>query len=536
MPRLRLPVAVAFVAVLASAGCSPSAETDAAQSPTPGEVPVTDCSELPAAIAAAVQTYVDSFADAEAQAVTAEASTGQEDFATATARLRTRGEELGCDPEQTAAGLNEELALLSGGTPVQDAVLATFLADPLGTVNPADPAAVDIEVSSTNELTAAVSLAGSGSTIRVAPGTYVVGEPLVVLRPMRIVGAGSGDTVIRSIAPDAAVIVDAGGDVGLDGLTVQHDVSSPASVVVVTAGGYDLRDVAISGARTTESGAGGFGLILRPTQRLIGPGGTTSSVVGVELADNAGGGVLVAADARPTLRDITVSQSGGCGLCFVEDSGGDATGIAISQVRVGLRTDDSANPQVTELVVRDAEAGIAATGSSAASIRGAELVSSQIGVEVVDDASPDIDGLAVRSSSDIGVRAGDRSTLTVADLTIGGATPVGVAAVDSAAVDLSGATVGSEGEASIVASSSARLSGRDLLLRSARIGLQADADAELDVETVDSDGTEAAALLGGQTTGVLGISCAGTSPVVLAAQAGVEISAEPSCSVLDRRD
>jgi hypothetical protein len=524
-----------LVPALALAGCSAASDDETASSPTQAPQTVESCDELPMRIADAVQAYVDSFADVEPESVDSLARTGLDDFRSETEDLRSLGEQLGCDPEAVAAGLRDELTRVTGGTPVQDAVLATFLADPLGTVDPSDPAPVDVEVSSTNGLVTAVAVAGSGSTIRLTPGTYVLGEPLVVLRPLRLVGAGRVDTVLRSIAPGAAVLVDADGDVALESLTVEHDGPSAASVIVVTGGGYEFRDLRVSGAVTTDSGAGGFGVILRPSTPPLRQTGTTATMSDVDVVDNAGGGVFVAGDSVPRISQATITDSQGCGLCFVESAGADASSITIVDVDVGVRVDDDAGPTISGLTVRGAQAGVAATGSGTPRITDAALAGNRIAVEVVDSAAPTLSDVTIRRSTNLGLRLADQARAMLSDVTIAGGTPVGMAAVDDARLDVDGMTIRTQGEASAVVASSATLSGEGLDVSSARIGLQADATSTLALSDVTGSGEEAAALIGGESSGSLGMTCTGSSPIVLTERTSVSVATDPSCTVLDRR-
>lgn len=535
MRRTRLAT-YAVAAGLLLAGCTWAERSEPRASSEPAPLTVASCAQLPEAIAGAVQTYVDAFANVDAADLPQAPSAALAVLREATTELRARGDELGCDTEKLTGQIRAELALLTGGTPVQDAVLATFLADPLGTVDPSDPAPVQVEVTTTDELLTAVALAGSGSTIRLAAGTYELTQPLVVLRPVTIVGAGPTRTQLRSSAAEVGVLLDSDGDVSLRGLTVEHRGAQPASGVLVTGGGFELSDLVVTGARSTADGAGGFGVILRSTPSALRSTGSTASVTDVSVSDNQGGGVFVGAGTAPTMSELTIDSSGGCGLCFVEDSGGTVDDAVIRDAGVGVRTDDRAAPVLSDVTVRRSRAAVAATGDSAPVLRGSLLTAHETGVEVIGRARPEIIDVNLRRSTEVGIRAADDVEPTLRQVSLDGNAPAGLAVVDDARVDARDLTVSTRGEASIVVSGSATLSAAELAVSRARIGLQADRSAVLQVDSATATGTDAAVLLAGAARGSLRVACVDDAVVILTDVAAVDVSTDTSCPVVDRRD
>lgn len=526
-----------LVSALALTGCT-SPEDGASPTPSPtAQAAVTSCDELPGRIADAVQAYVDSFADVEAEEVTAQASSGLEGFRSATAELRARGEELGCDPDEIAAALPDELAALSGGTPVQDAVLATLVADPLGTVDPSDPRPVDIEVSTTADLTAALSLAGSGSTIRIASGEYVIGEPLVALRPVTLVGAGIEQTVLRSIAPGAGLLIDADGDVTVRDLELRHEGAAAASVAIVTSGGYSFENLRLTGGTAADSGAGGFGLILRTASNPVRADGSLQQVTGVELSGHDGGGIFVGGDAAPQMADITVTRSDGCGLCFVEDSGGTVETVLVRGVPIGVRVDDAAAPQLSELRIRNASIGVALTGTGSPSIRQSRVIGARTGFEVVGSGSPSLVNLTVTDSVDIALRLADATRASVSDVIIDGATTVGIGVADQASPALSASAITTTGDVGVIWAGDSAGTADELTVTGSRLGLQVSDSAAPVVSdvTVRSVG-EASMLASGASSGrVTRLACPADAPVALIDDATTQVRQSPTCVIADAR-
>jgi hypothetical protein len=537
MPRLRTWTPALLALVIGASGCTSAADPQSSATATPAAVVVASCDDLPRAIAQAVQTYVDGFADVEADAVPAASASGLQDFRATSADLRSRGEELGCDPEGLAAALREELASLRGGSPVQDAVLATLVADPLGTIDPADPSPVDIEVSTVEDLVAALSLAGSGSTISIAPGTYVVAQPLVALRPVTLVGGGVEKTILRSSAAGAALLIDADGDVAVRDLSLEHDGSASASVVIVTGGGYELDNLQLAGATAAENGAGGFALVLRTSPGLLRASGSMSSVSDVVAEENDGGGIFVGSDASPTLRAVSVSDSGGCGLCFVETSAGEVTASSVTDVPIGVRVDDAAAPELSGLEIRNVSLGVALTGTGSPSITGSRVTGARTGFEVVGSGSPSLTDTTVSDSVDIAVRLAGATTAAVSDLKVDGSTAVGIGIADEASPALSASAITTTGDVGVIWAANSGGTAVGLTVSGSRLGLQLSDSAAPVVRdvTVRSVG-EASLLASGASSGrITRLVCPADAPVALTDDTTTQVRQSPTCAIADAR-
>lgn len=517
------------VLALSLSACSPGSP------PTPGPTTTQHgepCTLLAVGIVDAVQEYVDSFAGATAEGIPAGVTARQGDFAAVTAELRAEAEELGCDPGALAADIREELDRLSGGSPVQDAIAAAFRAGPLGTADPSDLGAVQLTVATSEELVAALAVAGSGSVIRLAAGEFRVVEPLVMLRPVTLVGAGRGRTVITSTAAEGALVLSTDGDAVLRDLTVAG--GSGASVVLVAGGGYVLDRVGIEGAP-----GGGYGIVLRPSSGPLLASGTRRELTDVEVRGTPGGGVVVAGSETPTLRGITVEDTAGCGLCWIESGAGRAEDVTITGAQVGVRVDDDAAPLVRGAGISGSQVGIAFTGRGAPRITGAAVIGGATGIQVTGDGAGSVEDTTVADASEVGVRVSDAARVVLTGVTVTGPSPVGIALVGESRPSISGVGVRTEGEVGLIWAESAAGSATGLLVSGPRLAVQLSDDASPTFEGVTVETATAGALLAnGRSAGqVAGLTCStgDGALVALAEDTTTAVTGTTGCEILDER-
>ena len=526
------------------AGCQtadPSATTDSGSTSL---APAATCAELAVRIVDAVQDYVDSFATSDASAVTGLVTAGQGDFAAVTEELRARGEELACDPEDLAAGIREELGRLVGGTPVQDAIAATFRSGPLGTSDPSDPGAVQVTVRTAEELVAALAVVGSGSTIRLLPGDFVLSAPLVALRPVTLVGAGDGTvpgeaaSTITSTAAEGALVVATDGDMVVRDLHLVHSGTTAASVILVAGGGYLFERVQVSGG-VTESGAGGYGIVLRPSTGPLTAAGETQVLRDVVVSGSPAGGVVVAGSQEPTMTGVTVTGTDGCGLCWVESSGGRASASTVTGTQVGVRIDDAAAPSVSDVTVSATQVGIGFTGTGAPRLTANTLTGNATGIQVTGDGAAVFSGNAVADSIDVGIRISGPARATFTDTAVSGATRVGVAVVGNAAPTITGGRVATTGEVGLIWAESARGRATGVTVAGSRLALQLSDDSAPTIERFTVESASVGSLLANGRSGgtVSGLACSpgDGAAVALAEQTTVALTGSAGCQVVDER-
>lgn len=407
--RCTVPLlAVAVLVAGCSDGTSPASGSTSAAStgaPTPG-----DCTELAAAIADTVQRYVDQFAGLSSDELLGPAAPRSEvNLGAEAERLGAHGEGLGCERDMLDELIAAELGRLRGEGAAAEAVAAAFRDQLLDAADPSLRPPEERRVASERGLATALATLGPGSTIVLDAGEYHFNEPLVILRPIALVGAGRDDTRIVSSASDAAIVYLGEGELRLEDLAVAHEGRGPAAVVVVREGSYRMRGIRVAGGRATSEGAGGFGLVLRSTDpREATPG--RRQLEDTEVVDNGGGGIAVAGADRPAIGSSVIRDNGRCGVCYVERAGGTLRATLLAANDVGVRIDEDAAPTVAANEIEDsAEAGIQVVGTSAATIRGNVVAGeTPVGILAADQATPEVVGNELANDGENGlVYAGD---------------------------------------------------------------------------------------------------------------------------------
>lgn len=444
-----LAVVLGAVLGLVSGGCE---STDAPTSPgtaptgTPtaavpaSSTPPGTCSELAAAVVDTLQDYLDQFAGRDPSAL-GQPAAGSEpsDLQAEARRLGRRAEQLGCDPDTYQRRLAEELERLEGEGPAAAAVGATFRSQLLGGPDPSDPPPVRRRVGSGDELVAAVAAAGSGSTILLRPGTFRLTEPLVLLRPISLRGAGRGATRLVSTAPGAAVLVLAPGRTALEDLTVRHEGTETASVVVVRAGAARLASVRITGGTAPADTPGGFGLVLRSTPSTPTGADRSATVVTDSLvAGNRAGGIAIAGSEAPTVHSTTVRDNGGCGVCYLQRAAGILVDSRLEANGVGVELAGRAGPTLrANTVAGSGEVGILYTRRAAGRAVDNAVSGSRLGIQIAGHARPELDGNRITDIGEAAVVVAGSGRGTVTGTACPDA-PAGIVLLDDAAPALDG--------------------------------------------------------------------------------------------------
>lgn len=537
-------VRLGILALLATAcqGSGDVAPSDAPSSPGDGSPlavdEVTDCPGLATVLVDELQRYVDSFSGVTAEGITEAASALQVELSQAASAIRERADELDCDTDTMAPLIRTELDRLEGGNPVQDAIAATFRSDPLGRFSPADRPAATLVVSNTEELETALATAGSGSTLQLAGGTFELDRPLVVLRPVTIEGADAGGTTLRSSAAGAAIVLATDGDTRLTDVTIAHVGDEPASVLVVSSGGYELDGVRIEGARADDTGGGGFGAVLRPQATLL-PAGSSQSVRDSVFRDNETGGIVVAGQQAPTIADIEVSGSSGCGVCWLESGAGTLTDATVRGTETGLRIEGQAAPTIVRATVEDAETGVAVLGTADPELRDSTLTGNTTGISVTGSGSPAIGANEIVDSAEVGVRLAGTSTAALEDNQVTGDGPAGIAVTEQAEPEISGGEVAVAGEVGILWGDEAAGTASDVTVTGPRVGVQVGDDAAptLTGLRIEDAGDVALFATGGSSGSLRDVRCDDTDSAIVALleDTTVDVAGLDGCRLADER-
>lgn len=528
----RASAGVALVLALASCTAPTPAPTPTASDPTAAlaSARATACGGVAQAVVDTLQAYVDSFAGLEAAQLPGAATTRATSLEQEATRLRADAVAKGCSGAGFVELVRAELGRLRGATPVQEAVAATFRADPLGTLDPSDAGAREVDVTTAAQLVEAVAKAGAGSVIRLAAGTYRLEAPLVLLRPVTLQGAGREATTVTSPAAGATLVLATTGDARVTGLTLAHTGERAASVALVAGGGYDFSGVGFTGARSS-SGAGGFGLVLRPGDNALEAAAPVRRLADVAASDNAGGGIVVAGREAPTITGASVTGTPGCAVCYVEDATGSLTGLTVSDAGVAVRIDQRAAPRLAGVRSTGAEVGLALSGSGTVSVTDAEFTGGAIGVQATGSGEVRLSATQVRDSREVGVRLSGTTRAGFEAFTATGVIPVGVAVVAQARAEFAGGAVTTTGDAGVVLGDGAGVVLARTAVTGARLGVQAGGTASLEVTDATATGRDAAVLAGGTTTGSLrALRCDG-GRVLLREATKLTVASSPTCKV-----
>lgn len=470
------------------AGCSADPQTEAAreQATAERENRFRDCLELADDITATLQSYLDQFApDGAVDGSIGAQPQSTADLQTAADTFRRRRVALGCGVHEFRVLLDVALEDLDGSGPLARAIeaqLRNVVFPPIG------PAA-DVTVEPGDDLAAAVHGAHPDVTVRLAPGRHELDEPLLLLRPATLVGAGSDRTTIVSGAPGAVVVHLGQETFSADGIRFLHEGDEEASVVVLSNGSYRLDDVTVEGGVGGADGAG-WGLVLGSGQDRV--ENRVEDARGLVLLDNAVGGMAVV-DRNPTITDVVATGNTGCGVCFLGAAGGTLDQVEVRDNDIGLSIGGDSAPSVSALT---------ADGNRAS------------GVIANDRAETRLDGATITSNGALGVRVQDAATLTITEATIAGHGEVGVLVEADGTLELTEGSV-SEVPAGVAVRGAAAATVSDVVV---------------------SGVEEANVVFGGTSTGSVGeLTCAeGVPGVVLLEQTSVEVL-DATCPVFDQR-
>ncbi|WP_437738532.1 right-handed parallel beta-helix repeat-containing protein [Sorangium sp. So ce1335] len=272
-------------------------------------------------------------------------------------------------------------------------------------------------------LAAALELAAEGGTIALAEGTY--DEPLVVTRPLAIVGACASRVKLRGVTslsdPPATVAVLRAGEVTLRGVEIGGD---GAGVVATDGSAVALERVHIKGAAHVGVLAG-RGARISVAQSWI--EGTRSGAAGDGAGALASGGVL-------SVKESAVTGNHGAGVAAHQAG---ATAVVVGSLVEGTLPSE---------LHRDGQ-GIVVRDGAEASIEASAIVGNRLsGVFTMTGASATLSGVLVEGtipglhdlSFGIGVHASAGSRVAIDASAIVGNAAIGVAVIGEGAA----ATVG----------------------------------------------------------------------------------------------
>lgn len=477
--------------VLFVTACSPSG-------PSPEEVAESEaaerrfvaCGGLAEDVTETVQQYVDQFAPVEESADgELNASVPPPDaLDEAAAGFQRRRVALGCKPREFQLQMQRALDELEAVGPVGRAVVAE-VRDRL--LERSGPAAM-VTVAPGDDLAEAVHDAGPGAVVRLEPGRHELAEPLALLRPTILVGAGSDVTTVVSRAAGAVVLHLGQGEMDVEGVGFAHEGNEVASVLVAAVGSYRLRDVTVTGGVADDQRSSGWGLMLggAPGQSVD----RTEEVIGLRATDNDAGGIAVVGDRSPSLEDITADDNGGCGICFL--------------------------------------------GAGSAVLDGGSFARNQSGVSASDGAQPTLRDVTFVDNAEAAVLAAGDAVVEVHDATATGNGPLGFVVTGDAELRVQASTITGHTEAALLAEGGGRLVVEDVEASGSPLGLLVREQASGEVTAlVVTEVTQTHVVFADDADGsISGGSCGGAGHgIVLLGAASVEVG-DTACATVDQRD
>jgi parallel beta-helix repeat protein len=394
----------------------------------------------------------------------------------------------GCDTAKLQEGLDAAVADLEATSEVGNAIVAALrgLGPPLGpprvvtvpeTTQPRDvaPSTLTIEPGGDvdEQLRAALDTVADGSTIQFGEGVYDVSEPVVVNIGVSFVGAGRDLTTLRSTAAGVSVAFVGPGGFAMTDMTLEHIGGTEASVLLAIEGPVNVARAIVRGGvvgETAESG-GGHGIVFAfdPIEGF--PERTDSERAGPLTIDdttvtgNAAAGILSTGRASPQITASTISDNGGCGLCYIANSRGSVTDTTVQGNEIGVQAGDNTAPRLRDstfsgnrsvgitfdgastgsltqsIVEENGSVGIQIAGTSPASVTENTISKQGVGVLATDTATPLIRDNTL-ADHDVGVQVGGEAQVEISSNQISRAATAGISITDTAVGTISGNTIG----------------------------------------------------------------------------------------------
>ncbi|MFT4989191.1 MAG: parallel beta-helix repeat protein [Acidimicrobiales bacterium] len=327
-----------------------------------------------------------------------------------------------CDLNGLQAFVDRELGVVS-----EQGLLASYVVSTIRFGGSLEVA--DVELGPDDDIGAVLSLLDNGSSVRLMPGVFEVDISLLVQRDVVIVGAGQAESILRSSSPDAAFAVFGEGKLTLRELTIEHVGEASASVILAFGAPVDLERVTLRGATNDDETTGGNGLLLSSgvvneegvtTQASPGSGQVEPSrIVDSEITKNSIAGIAITGDLAPLIANNLISQNVLCGLCFLDESGGQVTNNTVVENEFGIQMGDASSPIISGNMVRDNNvAGMVLLGVTTAIItKNSVTDNGEVGIAVQEAAAPKISQNTIERQP-FGVTVGGSSTAVFTSNTI----------------------------------------------------------------------------------------------------------------------
>ena len=244
----------------------------------------------------------------------------------------------------------------------------------------------------------AITAAPEGTVIVLAAGTYLQTRPLVITKPLRLIGEGMDSTTIVSNAADCVMSVTTTGLFSMTGIAFQYQGEGPADVVVIEATSLEIVSCSFSGAVEAPPRRSWAGL------RILGQ--TMGTVRGCIASGNTGEGITLEDQARVVLEGNRCVENAGCGIAFLGNASGRVSGNeCASNGQAGIIVSESAAPILIEnSCTKNAWAGILFIESASGLAQANECSQNGThGIHVVQQAKPTLEANTCSTNKQVGI-------------------------------------------------------------------------------------------------------------------------------------
>jgi parallel beta-helix repeat protein len=253
------------------------------------------------------------------------------------------------------------------------------------------------------DLEEAVQKAQSGTTIHLKAGIYRLKRPLVIDKPMTLIGEGMETTRIVCDGEECVVKFSGDGLFSARDISFVHEGNRWANVVTADRGEVSfIRCLFTGGVRDEANKRGGNGLLLF--------GMVSGRIEACQAIGNDLHGIEVKGQARPTLEGNTCRENKSCGIAYFDNSAGVARQNICIGNRHGIYVSDQAQPTLEGNTCREnKECGIVYFKNSAGVARQNICIGNECGIYVGGQAQPTLEGNTCRENKECGIAYFDNS-------------------------------------------------------------------------------------------------------------------------------
>jgi parallel beta-helix repeat protein len=244
----------------------------------------------------------------------------------------------------------------------------------------------------------AVQKAQSGTTIHLKAGIYRLKRPLVIDKPLTLIGEGMETTRIVCDGEECVVKFSGDGLFSARDIAFVHEGNRWANVVTADRGEVSfIRCLFTGGVRDEAIKRGGNGLRLF---RMVGGRIEACQAIGNDLH-----GIYVSGQAQPTLEGNTCRENKRSGIAYFKNSAGVARqNICIGNGLHGICVGGQALPTLEGNTCREnKDSGITYFDNSAGVARQNICIGNECGIYVDDQAQPTLEGNTCRENKEYGI-------------------------------------------------------------------------------------------------------------------------------------